>query len=178
MIAAPVQAGEMMSRAILPGAALVNILPFCAVFSRVLIMASYSSFSVRYVPSWVPCLSYEPLAQKARRLNEKMKNDPINFVKNAMVRRGHSLSTHVDRPYISTRGLQSNPWRASIYKRRRIWLVQSATRRKRLSRLLWAQCLQVWHHIRRSGLYTTLTGILRSWRRHCGRFLSNPHSPC
>ena len=31
MIAAPVQAGEMMSRATLPGAALVNIFPFCAV---------------------------------------------------------------------------------------------------------------------------------------------------
>jgi hypothetical protein len=117
MIAAPVQAGEMMSRAILPGAALVNIFPFCAVFSRILMMASYSSFLVRYIPSWVPWFSYEPLAQKARRLNEKMKNDPINFVKNAMVRRGHAPSARIDRPYISTMGLQSSPWRANIYRR-------------------------------------------------------------
>jgi len=33
IIAAPVEATEMMSRAVLPGAALVNTLPFCAVFS-------------------------------------------------------------------------------------------------------------------------------------------------
>ena len=41
MIAAPVQAGEMMSRAILPGAAFVNTLPFCEVFSRTLTIAGY-----------------------------------------------------------------------------------------------------------------------------------------
>jgi len=42
--------------------------------------------SVRYIPSWVPWLSYEPLARKGGMLSDKMKNDPINFVKNAMVR--------------------------------------------------------------------------------------------
>jgi hypothetical protein len=42
IIAAPVQATEMMSCAVLPGAALVNTLPFCAVFSRTLTMASYA----------------------------------------------------------------------------------------------------------------------------------------
>lgn len=42
IIAAPVQATEMMSRAILPGATLVNTLPFCAGFSRTLTMANYA----------------------------------------------------------------------------------------------------------------------------------------
>ena len=42
-------------------------------------------FSVKYIPSWVPWFSYEPLARTIRRLSEKTINDPINFVKNAMV---------------------------------------------------------------------------------------------
>jgi hypothetical protein len=42
--------------------------------------------SVKYIPSWVPWFSYEPLAREGKRLSKKMKDDPINFVKNAMVR--------------------------------------------------------------------------------------------
>ncbi|KAI9434735.1 cytochrome P450, partial [Russula earlei] len=67
MISAPVQAVEILSRLILPGAALVNHLPF-----------------LRHVPSWVPFLSYKPLARIGKELSDKMKNEPIDFVKNAM----------------------------------------------------------------------------------------------
>jgi len=67
MIATPVQAAEIISPLLLPGAALVNHFPF-----------------LRHIPSWVPWLSYEPMGQKVRVLSEKMRNDPINFVKNAM----------------------------------------------------------------------------------------------
>ncbi|KAH9971621.1 cytochrome P450 [Russula compacta] len=67
MIAAPVQATGIMSQLILPGAAMVNHLPF-----------------LRHIPSWVPWLSYEPLRQIGRKLSERMKNEPIDFVKNAM----------------------------------------------------------------------------------------------
>ncbi len=42
-------------------------------------------FSVRHIPSWVPYLSYEPLAQKGRNISEKLKYEPIEFVKNALV---------------------------------------------------------------------------------------------
>jgi hypothetical protein len=42
-------------------------------------------FSVRHIPSWVPYLSYKPLAQKGRNISEKMKNEPFEFVKNALV---------------------------------------------------------------------------------------------
>ncbi|KAH9987409.1 cytochrome P450 [Russula vinacea] len=64
---APIQATEIMSRLILPGAALVNHLPF-----------------LRHIHSWVPFLSYKPLIRIGRVLCEKLKNEPIDFVKNAM----------------------------------------------------------------------------------------------
>ncbi|KAI0253728.1 cytochrome P450 [Lactifluus subvellereus] len=67
IIAAPIQAVEIMSRLLLPGAAWVNHLPF-----------------LRHIPSWVPWFSYEPLARIGRKLAQRMKNEPIDFVKNAM----------------------------------------------------------------------------------------------
>ncbi|KAI9433755.1 cytochrome P450 [Lactarius indigo] len=67
MIVAPVQATHLLSRLILPGAILVNHLPF-----------------LRHIPSWVPWFNYESLAQKGRELSSRMMNEPFNFVKNAM----------------------------------------------------------------------------------------------
>jgi len=67
MIAAPVQATEILSPLILPGAALVNSFPF-----------------LQHIPSWVPWLSYKPLARLGKKLSEKIRNPPIDFVKNAM----------------------------------------------------------------------------------------------
>jgi len=60
-------AAEILSPLLLPGAALVNHLPF-----------------LRYIPSWVPFLSYEPLARTVRKLSETIRNEPIDFVKNAL----------------------------------------------------------------------------------------------
>ncbi|KAI0291061.1 cytochrome P450 [Multifurca ochricompacta] len=59
--------GEIMSRLAVPGAALVNHLPF-----------------LKHVPSWFPWFTYEPLAGMCRELSQRMKNEPIDFVKNAM----------------------------------------------------------------------------------------------
>jgi len=73
MIAAPTQAAEILVQLLLPGAAMVNHLPF-----------------LKYIPSWVPWFSYKPLARTIRRLGEKTMNDPIKFVKNAM-REGTSV---------------------------------------------------------------------------------------
>lgn len=67
MIAAPVQSTEMLSQLILPGAVLVNHLPF-----------------LQRIPSWVPWFNYESLARKGRELSSRMANEPFNFVKNAM----------------------------------------------------------------------------------------------
>ena len=49
-------------------------------------------FSVRYIPSWVPYLSYEPVAQILRKLSVTIRNEPIDFVKNALVCGDHAPS--------------------------------------------------------------------------------------
>jgi len=95
---APVQNTKLMSRLLSPGRALVNYLPFCAVLNFVLaiLVMSHSFISVRYIPSWVPYFSYEPLVRIGRRLSERTKNEPIDFVKNALVCGDQSPSVHLD----------------------------------------------------------------------------------
>jgi hypothetical protein len=51
---------------------------------------------VRHIPSRVPYLSYEPLAEKGRKMSERIRNEPIDFVKNALVGGDHTSNTHVD----------------------------------------------------------------------------------
>jgi cytochrome P450 len=67
IVEAPVQLGKVLGRLVLPGAALVTYLQF-----------------LRYIPSWVPWLSYEPLVQECRELGRRTRDEPIDFVKNAM----------------------------------------------------------------------------------------------
>ncbi|KAI0273084.1 cytochrome P450 [Russula aff. rugulosa BPL654] len=77
MLEAPEKALEMLTPVLQPGALLVNHFPF-----------------LRFIPSWVPHISYEPLAQIARKLSERIKNEPIDFVKNSLYdgTAGHSLA--------------------------------------------------------------------------------------
>ncbi|KAN0137800.1 cytochrome P450 [Lactarius tabidus] len=75
IVEAPVQLGNILARLVLPGAALVNHLPF-----------------LRHIPSWVPWFSYEPLAQEGRELGRRTMNEPIDFVKNTM-RDGTAVSS-------------------------------------------------------------------------------------
>jgi hypothetical protein len=114
IIVAPVQVGETMSLLImLPAATLVNNLPFCAVTFFTMTMLPAQSFSVKYIPSWVPWLSYEPLAQRInlnKKLSEQMRNDPLNFVKNATVLYHCVPRIHTDRQYTSMRELQGGHW--------------------------------------------------------------------
>jgi len=67
IIQAPVQLSQIIGRFFYPEAALVNFLPF-----------------LRHIPSWVPWFSYAPLARIGRELGQRMMNEPIDFVKNAM----------------------------------------------------------------------------------------------
>jgi hypothetical protein len=48
------------------------------------------------MPSWVPYFSYEALAENGRKMSERIRNEPIDFVKNALVGGDHASSTHVD----------------------------------------------------------------------------------
>ena len=93
-MAAPIQATEIMSRVVLPGAALVNHIPFCEHPCFNIPMLVSQLLSVRYIHSWVPFLDYEPLIRKGRELSDKIKNGPIDFVKNAMVCGDYTLTIH------------------------------------------------------------------------------------
>jgi len=63
----PRKSATIMMKVIMPGAALVNHLPF-----------------LRNTPSWIPLFKYEPMASICRELSKRMRNEPIEFVKNAM----------------------------------------------------------------------------------------------
>ncbi|KAI0279677.1 cytochrome P450 [Russula brevipes] len=67
-ILVPVQkTSEIMSQVVLPGAALVNHLPF-----------------LRHAPSWIPWFKYKSMARVCRDLGQRMMNEPMDFVRNAM----------------------------------------------------------------------------------------------
>ncbi|KAH9063196.1 cytochrome P450 [Lactarius vividus] len=67
MLVLPKRIANIIKPFFLPGAALVNHLPF-----------------LRRLPSWVPWFKYEPLAGECRELVQRMKNEPIDFVRNSM----------------------------------------------------------------------------------------------
>ncbi|KAH9174935.1 cytochrome P450 [Lactarius sanguifluus] len=67
MLVPPRRVVDIIKQFILPGAALVNHLPF-----------------LQHLPSWVPWFKYEPLASECRELARRTKNEPIDFVKNSM----------------------------------------------------------------------------------------------
>ncbi|KAH9028593.1 cytochrome P450 [Lactarius pseudohatsudake] len=67
MLVLPKRIADIIKPFFLPGAALVNHLPF-----------------LRRLPSWVPWFKYEPLAGECRELAQRMKNEPIDFVRKSM----------------------------------------------------------------------------------------------
>jgi hypothetical protein len=80
--------GEIMAYFSLPGAALVNFLPFRTVsFTRLSLLPPSDCllYSVKHLPSWIPLFKYEPVASECKHLGQRMKNEPIEFVRNSMV---------------------------------------------------------------------------------------------
>ncbi|KAH9174406.1 cytochrome P450 [Lactarius sanguifluus] len=82
MLVPPKRAIKIITQFVLPGAALINHLPF-----------------LRHLPSWVPWFKYEPLASECRELARRMKNEPMDFVRNSM-RKGTAV------PSLATEFLQ------------------------------------------------------------------------
>jgi hypothetical protein len=99
ILEAPSQLGEILSPLLIPGGALINNLPFCTIFNFHPCNSSSVSrlFSVRHIPSWVPFLSYEPLARIVRKLSKRIRNEPIDFVRNALVCGDHAPGIHINR---------------------------------------------------------------------------------
>jgi hypothetical protein len=85
ILEALVQLSEIMSPLVLPGGALVNH-PFLCAFNFILCHASSASwlFSVRH--SFMgPILQLQTIGAKVRNLSVRIRNEPIDFVKNALV---------------------------------------------------------------------------------------------
>ncbi|KAI0289331.1 cytochrome P450 [Russula brevipes] len=59
---------DLGTSVVLPGASLVNELPF-----------------LRHIPEWLPWFSYKPLARIGRDLGEKVKNDTMQFVRESIL---------------------------------------------------------------------------------------------
>jgi hypothetical protein len=70
----------------LPGALLVNELPFCTQPSH--FCSAYqliTTIPVRHIPAWVPYISYKPLAQIGHKLGQEMLDGSLPFVKESIV---------------------------------------------------------------------------------------------
>ena len=79
---------EHGSATVVPGALLVNELPF-----RVFSLFGYTHYRsrlttiplVRHIPEWLPWFSYKPLARFGHDLGNEVLNEPIRFVTDSMV---------------------------------------------------------------------------------------------
>jgi hypothetical protein len=75
---------EFGEKKVLPGALLVNYLPF-RMKSRLFHDSMDLHTSVRYIPEWVPWLSYKPLARIGYNMGNKVLYPPLQFVKESIV---------------------------------------------------------------------------------------------
>jgi hypothetical protein len=96
---APVQLAKLLVPLVRPGAALVNYFPFCALsnFFSTMSAKTLQQSPVQHIPSWVPYFSYKPVARKGRELSRRIRNEPIDFVKNALVCGGYVSSLCIER---------------------------------------------------------------------------------
>ena len=84
MLNASKRMSEFAEEKILPGALFVNYLPF-RTRSRPLHDNIDLHTSVRYIPEWVPWLSYKPLARIGNNMGNEVLYPPIQFVKESIV---------------------------------------------------------------------------------------------
>ena len=145
---APVQASELVSRVALPGAVLVNHLPFCAALRFItLTWVSHRFLSVRRIHSWVPFLNYEPLIRRGKELSEKIKDEPFDFVKNAMVSHDCSPTVYLDRYRYSIMAQPFSHWQERIYWSWRVLLGLNVRNRRRSSKRPWVHYMEVKNYI-------------------------------
>jgi hypothetical protein len=84
MLNASKRMSEFAEEKILPGALLVNYLPF-RTNPRTFHDNMDLRTSVRYIPEWVPWLSYKPLARIGYNMGNEVLYPPLQFVKESIV---------------------------------------------------------------------------------------------
>ena len=78
---------RLASETTLPGSLLVNDIPFCECSLQLDIGPVRRSFTlVRYIPEWLPWLSYKPLARHGHDLGQEVLHGPMEFIRETLVR--------------------------------------------------------------------------------------------
>jgi hypothetical protein len=77
---------QLVSEKVAPGSLLVNEIPFCEYSSSRQRKYRPSSTLVRYIPEWLPWLSYKPLARYGYDLGQEVLHAPMEYVRETIVR--------------------------------------------------------------------------------------------
>jgi hypothetical protein len=121
---------QIASERTLPGALLVNDLPFCQ-FS-LWYQTSWRSFiSVRYIPEWLPWLSYKPFARYGYNLGQEVLHGPMGFVRETLVSIWAFKDGFENSLFASSTGLLNRHLLSRICKRQRNSRNQNAKRQKK-----------------------------------------------
>jgi len=78
---------QLASEISLPGALLINNLPFCESSPSSCGHSAEGFTLVRYIPEWLPWFSYKPLARYGHDLGDEVMHAPMSFVRESMVRK-------------------------------------------------------------------------------------------
>jgi hypothetical protein len=78
---------QLASEISLPGALLINNLPFCESSPSSCGHSAEGFTLVRYIPEWIPWFSYKPLARYGQDLGNEVRHAPMSFVRESMVRK-------------------------------------------------------------------------------------------
>jgi hypothetical protein len=77
---------HLVSETVLPGALLVNDVPFCEYTLRHWAIEVQRSFMiVQYIPEWLSWFSYKPLARIGYNIGQEVLREPMGFVREAIV---------------------------------------------------------------------------------------------
>ena len=75
---------KLISETTLPGALLVNDLPFCEYTLRIG-QVQCSFIPVQYIPEWLSWFSYKPLARIGYNIGQEVLCGPMEFIREAIV---------------------------------------------------------------------------------------------
>ena len=83
---AAAEASEILAKAFIPGAFLVDTIPMCAFHrvSRKLFVFDSRSKLVKHIPEWFPGAKFQTFARQAREHSDVAVNGPLEYVKKSM----------------------------------------------------------------------------------------------
>lgn len=86
---------NMITKIIMPGAFLVDIMPWCKSVWR-LNQYCLTMLLVRYIPAWVPGAGFQKVAEEGRKLSNELRARPYEAAKAQIVRVAFACGTEND----------------------------------------------------------------------------------